>query len=177
MRFVEILSSLLNPVSICNNIKAPSMPWFYFLSIEPNSKRRNTKSPKRLLAVHRGLFEVYISLKLWSCTVNLLTWFNAWTSRRANATFTANPTNPNELILFGGEFYDGQRGAWLQIWDRLLDWYYMDLNRHAPITKIFLVFLHIQYICTMTFTGTLSSYYLNYLCTYFHYISLNVTFF
>lgn len=117
---------------------------------------------------------------LWNCDrapLILLTWFNAWTSRRANATFTANPTNPNELILFGGEFYDGQRGAWLQIWDRLLDWYYMDLNRLAPITKIFLVFLHIQYICTMTFTGTLSSYYLNYLCTYFHHISLNVTFF
>ncbi|KAF9366119.1 hypothetical protein BGX34_006120 [Mortierella sp. NVP85] len=28
-------------------------------------------------------------------------------SRRANATLTANPLNSNELIFFGGEFYDG----------------------------------------------------------------------
>jgi hypothetical protein len=31
-------------------------------------------------------------------------------SRRANATFSPHPTNTNELILFGGEFYDGQKG-------------------------------------------------------------------
>ncbi|KAJ2955639.1 hypothetical protein NQZ79_g8381 [Umbelopsis isabellina] len=30
-------------------------------------------------------------------------------SRRANATFSPHPTNTNELILFGGEFYDGQK--------------------------------------------------------------------
>ncbi|KAK3809541.1 MAG: galactose oxidase, partial [Benniella sp.] len=30
-------------------------------------------------------------------------------SRRANATLTANPLNSNELIFFGGEFYDGVR--------------------------------------------------------------------
>lgn len=30
-------------------------------------------------------------------------------SRRANATLTANPLNVNELIFFGGEFYDGAR--------------------------------------------------------------------
>jgi len=30
-------------------------------------------------------------------------------SRRANATFSPHPTNNNELILFGGEFYDGQK--------------------------------------------------------------------
>ncbi|KAF9369383.1 hypothetical protein CPB97_003639, partial [Podila verticillata] len=30
-------------------------------------------------------------------------------SRRANATLTANPLNTNELIFFGGEFYDGAR--------------------------------------------------------------------
>ncbi|KAG0372311.1 hypothetical protein BGX24_000425 [Mortierella sp. AD032] len=32
-------------------------------------------------------------------------------SRRANATLTANPLNINELIFFGGEFYDGARCA------------------------------------------------------------------
>ncbi|KAG0324823.1 hypothetical protein BG000_002032, partial [Podila horticola] len=32
-------------------------------------------------------------------------------SRRANATLTANPLNSNELIFFGGEFYDGARCA------------------------------------------------------------------
>ncbi|KAH7046148.1 galactose oxidase [Linnemannia elongata] len=32
-------------------------------------------------------------------------------SRRANATLTANPLNVNELIFFGGEFYDGARCA------------------------------------------------------------------
>ncbi|KAF9956868.1 hypothetical protein BGZ70_009737 [Mortierella alpina] len=37
-----------------------------------------------------------------------------WTgppSRRANATLTANPLNQNELIFFGGEFYDGAKCA------------------------------------------------------------------
>ncbi|KAF9096930.1 hypothetical protein BGX29_008345 [Mortierella sp. GBA35] len=32
-------------------------------------------------------------------------------SRRANATLTANPLNANELIFFGGEFYDGAKCA------------------------------------------------------------------
>ncbi|KAF9272304.1 hypothetical protein BGZ68_002534, partial [Mortierella alpina] len=32
-------------------------------------------------------------------------------SRRANATLTANPLNQNELIFFGGEFYDGAKCA------------------------------------------------------------------
>ncbi|KAG2184340.1 hypothetical protein INT44_009355 [Umbelopsis vinacea] len=30
-------------------------------------------------------------------------------SRRANASFSPHPTNTNELILFGGEYYDGQK--------------------------------------------------------------------
>ncbi|EGF84060.1 hypothetical protein BATDEDRAFT_21748 [Batrachochytrium dendrobatidis JAM81] len=30
-------------------------------------------------------------------------------SRRANASFTANPLDPSELLLFGGEYYDGQK--------------------------------------------------------------------
>ncbi|KAF9111143.1 hypothetical protein BGX27_005351 [Mortierella sp. AM989] len=32
-------------------------------------------------------------------------------SRRANATLTANPLNQNELIFFGGEFFDGAKCA------------------------------------------------------------------
>ncbi|KAF9959435.1 hypothetical protein BGZ65_000404 [Modicella reniformis] len=32
-------------------------------------------------------------------------------SRRANATLTANPINSNELIFFGGEFFDGAKCA------------------------------------------------------------------
>ncbi|KAL7751311.1 Kelch repeat-containing protein 3 [Sorochytrium milnesiophthora] len=30
-------------------------------------------------------------------------------TRRANATLTPNPLNPNELIFFGGEYYDGNK--------------------------------------------------------------------
>jgi len=30
-------------------------------------------------------------------------------SARANASFTAHPLNPSELILFGGEFYNGKK--------------------------------------------------------------------
>jgi hypothetical protein len=30
-------------------------------------------------------------------------------SRRANASLSANPVNPSELLLFGGEFFDGQK--------------------------------------------------------------------
>ncbi|KAJ3260343.1 hypothetical protein HK103_000978 [Boothiomyces macroporosus] len=30
-------------------------------------------------------------------------------SRRANASLSVNPLNPSELILFGGEYYDGQK--------------------------------------------------------------------
>ncbi|KAH6561910.1 hypothetical protein BASA62_009530 [Batrachochytrium salamandrivorans] len=45
-------------------------------------------------------------------------------SRRANATLTANPLLPSELLLFGGEYYDGQKVYMYN------DFYKFDTEKH-----------------------------------------------